>query len=996
MKKNCKYLISIVLAGIVATAVVAANKQPKVFNGVDRDAMDTWVDTTMRAMTLDEKIGQLIVMQTLTQDDKANLAVVRKNVEEYKIGGLLFSKGDIATQAKVCNFAQSLARIPLMVTADAEWGLSMRLKDAPVFPKNMILGAIDDDRLLYEYGREMARECRAIGIHVNFAPVLDVNDNPDNPAIGLRSFGESPETVARKGIAYAKGMEDNGVITVAKHFPGHGNPSTDSHKVLPTVNKTLSELKMCELLPFRRYVDAGLSGIMVAHLYVPAVDKRRIPSSMSDIHVTRLLRQQLGFEGLVFTDGLGMRGADMGESNCVTALIAGVDILLSPRNLGSDIAAIKAAVESGRISEQSIDERCAKVLRYKYLLELSKPQSVDAEHVVEAINSPEATKVARRLWAGAITVLKNSKKQLPITRIERKKIAVLTLGSDEGTSTMFQNRCAMYSPTDRYNYRAGEAIAPLEKKLSDYDVVIIANHADNAAYRSAMTALVSKLDNVVSVIFAKPYNLKEYKYVVKHSQSVVLAYENCTIAQDYAAQTIYGGNAARGVMPVTVKGVAKVGDGVKFAATRLGYTIPEEQRLSSSMLAKIDSLALKGIDEKAFPGCQVLVARNGKVVCNRCYGVTDTKTNTPVTVNTLYDLASVSKATGTLPGIMKLYDRGMIKLDDKASKYIPQLLDGDKNDITIRDLLFHETGMPPALNMNDVMIDSESYKGPLFRGRRDATYSIPVSPTSFGNRYARLRSDITSTKRSDVFSTEVAKGIFGGTAAYDTIMQRIYSAKLRPSKDYLYSCLNFCLLMNVEQNITHSAHNDFVEKNFFAPLGAYHTMYRPLDRFSETDIAPTEHDTFLRRQIVRGFVHDETAAFSGGVQGNAGLFSNANDLAKLCQMWLNGGEYGGDRYLKKSTVETFCKEKSPNSRRGLGFDKPDKNNDNYSPTCGEATAATFGHLGFTGTAFWVDPDNGLIFIFLCNRVYPTRHNAAFNSMGIRPELFSIVYQSLKD
>lgn len=991
-----KISIVLTLVAVVTAAVVAKNQQPKIFNSVNKSDMNTWVDTTMAKMTLEEKIGQLIVMQTIPNDSEANLLIVKKNVQDYKIGGLLFTGGNILTQAKVNNYAQSLSKVPLMVTADAEWGLSMRLKDAPQFPKNMILGAIGDDRLLYEYGRELARECRLLGIHVNFAPVLDVNDNPENPAIGMRSFGEVPELVARRGIAFAKGMEDNGVLSVAKHFPGHGNPSQDSHKTLPTVTKNMSELKVCELLPFRNYIDAGLSGIMVAHLYVPAIDERKIPSSMSEIHVTELLHKQLGFEGLTFTDGLGMRGADMPGSNCVSALLAGDDILLSPRDLSKDIPAVIEAVKNGVISEQIINERCAKVLRFKYALGLNRPQRVDIDNVVEAINSPEAYKVARRLWAGAITVLKNDKKMLPITRLERKKIAVVTLGDEDGTNSMFQNRCAMYSKTDRFNYRVGDPLASLEDKLKEYDEVIIAAMTDKAQYRTVMASMVSKLDNVVSVIFAKAYDLKNYQYVVKNSRAVVVAYDNCTLAQDYAAQTIYGGNGASGIMPVTVKGVAKIGTGVKYEATRLGYTIPEEMGVSSKMLTKIDSLCELGVKTMAFPGCQVLVARNGKVICNRSYGYTDTKTKSPVTVNTMYDLASVSKATGTLPGIMKAYDKGLISVEAKASQYIPQLQEGNKKDITVRELLFHETGIPASLNMYDAMLNPDSYKGGLFRNKKDAVYSIKIDKSTYGNKNAKLRTDVTSPILSERFPIAICDGIYGNRSTYDTIMNRIYTAKLRPTKNYLYSCLNFCLLMNIEENVTKQAHNEFVDKNFFAPLGAYHTMYRPLTKFPKSQIAPTEYDALLRRQVVRGYVHDETAAFSGGVQGNAGLFSNANDLAKLCQMWLNGGVYGGDRYLKQSTVDLFCKEKSPNSRRGLGFDKPDKTNDDYSPTCSEATAATFGHLGFTGTVFWVDPDNGLVFIFLCNRVYPTRNNSAFDRLNIRPKLFSTVYQSLKN
>lgn len=992
-----KLSIVFALLALAATAVVAGTQEPKFFNRVNKSEMDTWVDTTMAKMTLEEKIGQLIVVQAATSDDAANMATIKKNVEEYKVGGLLFSTGNIPTQAKLNNFAQSYAKIPLMITADAEWGLSMRLKDAPQFPKNMILGAIGDDRLLYEYGRELARECRLIGIHVNFAPVLDVSDNPDNPAIGTRSFGESPELVARRGIAFAKGMEDNGVLSVAKHFPGHGNPSQDSHKTLPTVTKNMSELKMCELVPFRSYIDAGLSGIMVGHLYVPAIDDRKMASSLSEKHVTELLHKQLGFNGLTFTDALGMHGADMpGESNSVLALRAGDDVLLSPTNLPKDIIAIKEAVKSGLIPESVINERCAKMLRYKYALGLNRPQRVDEDNVVKEINSPEAAKVARRLWAGAITVLKNGKKLLPLTRLERTKIAVVTLSDNAGTDNMFQNRCAMYSKTDRYSYRASEPVAPLLEKLKDYDVVIVAALDDKEPYRAVLSSMVTNLKDVVSVIFAKAFDLRNYEYIAKHSRAVVLGYQNCTLAQDYTAQTIYGGNAANGVMPVSVKGVAKQGAGVKYAATRLGYTVPEEVGLSSTMLTKIDSLCNIGVTTKAFPGCQVLVARNGKVVCNRSYGVTDPKTNAPVTVNTMYDLASVSKATGTLPGIMKAYDRGLIKIDEKASEYIPQLRNGNKKDLTLRQLLFHETGIPASLNMYDAMIDPQSYRGDLFRSRKDATYSIKVATNYYGNKNARLRTDVTSSAQSEKFPIAICDGIYGNRATYDTIMNRIYNIELRPSKDYLYSCLNFCLLMNIEENVTKQTHNEFMDKNFFAPLGAYHTMYRPLSRYPKSQIAPTEYDSFLRRQVVRGYVHDETAAFSGGVQGNAGLFSNANDLAKLCQMWLNGGVYGGDRYLKQSTVDLFCKEKSPNSRRGLGFDKPDKKNDDNSPTCSEATAATFGHLGFTGTVFWVDPDNGLVFIFLCNRVYPTRENSAFNKLNIRPKLFSTVYQSLKN
>jgi CubicO group peptidase (beta-lactamase class C family) len=357
-------------------------------------------------------------------------------------------------------------------------------------------------------------------------------------------------------------------------------------------------------------------------------------------------------------------------------------------------------------------------------------------------------------------------------------------------------------------------------------------------------------------------------------------------------------------------------------------------------------------------------------------------------------VASVSKATGTLPGVMLAYDKGLFSLDDFASKHIPGLRETDKDSITIQQLLYHESGMPASLNMFNLMMDSTTYEGKLITRRKDAEHTIKIENRAYGHKDAKLRKDITSYTHSEKFNIEASKGLYVSQETFDTIMANIYNAKLRPTNKYNYSCLNFCLLMDMEQRVTGVPHNDWVEKNIYAPLGAYHTMYRPLSKWGLSVVAPTENDTYLRRQTVHGYVHDETANFSGGVQGNAGLFSNANDLAKLCQMWLNGGKYGGQQILSPETVKLFTTSKSPTCRRGLGFDKPDMSNPDNSPTTELATASTFGHLGFTGTVFWVDPENELIFIFLCNRVVPTRNNKAFSELNIRPALFEMVYQEM--
>jgi len=514
--------------------------------------------------------------------------------------------------------------------------------------------------------------------------------------------------------------------------------------------------------------------------------------------------------------------------------------------------------------------------------------------------------------------------------------------------------------------------------------------------------VAKKCKNVIAVITSKPYDIKNYGNAIthKHVKAVVLTYQNSTLAEDYAAQTIFGGNAANGNLPVSLSFKGKktrfdAGHGIHYAANRLGYSIPAEVGLDNRLTAQIDSVCRLGVQQHAFPGCQVIVARHGKVVYKGSFGTIDYSSKVKVDDYTLFGLASVSKATGTISGVMKAYDDGKFRLDDKASQYIPGLRDGDKEDITFRDLLYHETGMPASLNMWQMMMDPNTYSGVLIAGAEDATHPIKVMNGAWGHKDAKLRTDILSTHKTDKFNIAIADGIWGGRVTYDSVMNRIYHAKLGKKK-YLYSCCNFSLLADAVQRMTHSPLNYYVNNYIFAPLGAYHTMYRPLSKYSLDEIAYTEKDTYLRRQHIHGYVHDELAAFSGGVQGNAGLFSNANDLAKLFQMWLNGGTYGGTRLLKASTVETFTTQKSPNSHRGLGFDKPVVGNPSASNTCAEATPETYGHTGFTGTCFWVDPKNDMFYIFLSNRVSPTRNNPNFGRISARSHINTLIYRAIKE
>lgn len=987
---KCLNKITLVVA-LLVIAMSASAVTPGILKNVDRRAMDKWVNTHYKKMSFDDKIAQLMVYTVNPVRDAK--AAVDENVAKYHLGGIIYSESSMLQEASVTNYAQSLSPVPLLITLDGEWGLGMRMSDSPSFPKNMALGAVADEKLLYDYGREVAREFKLMGIQVNFAPVLDVNDNPANPVIYRRSFGETPDIVASRAITYARGLEDGGVLSVGKHFPGHGSTATDSHKTLPTVTKSLAELSKCEFVPFTKYIDSSLSGMLTAHLSVPAVDSSDLPASMSPKCVTDLLQKQMGFEGLIFTDALEMKGAKVSGSRCVQALLAGNDILLSPQNVAAEIDSVKIAVKKGILKKSDIENRCKKVLSFKYALGLADYKPVDEATVVAQVNSPASLALTHRLAAASMTVAKNDGNILPLRHLDTNSIAVLSLGTYRGVNTDFQKRCEMYSHTGKFSFTPGADINILLKRLAPYSTVVVGVYADDAPYQEVMDSLVARCANVVPVFFLKPYAAAKYAAPVAKAKAVVMAWDDSALAEDYAAQAVYGGISPQGKMPISISGLASVGTGFTYAATRLGFSVPEEAGLDSRMLARIDSIVNIGLKTESFPGCQVLVAKNGKVVCDRSYGVIDTESGIPVTDNTIYDLASVSKATGTLPGIMKAVDKGLIRVDEKASAYIPALLKSNKKDLTLRQLLFHETGIQPSLNMYEVMIDKKSYHGEMIGSSCDATCNIKINDRAFGNKDARLRTDITSPVKSARFPIMADEGIYVGRAAYDTIMSRVYQTKLRPDRNYVYSCLNFCLLMNVEENVTHEHHNDFVTENFYAPLGSWHITYRPLEKFDKSMIAPTEYDTFMRRQLVWGTVHDETANFSGGVQGNAGLFSNATDLAKLCQMWLNGGTYGGDRLLSEATVNLFTTTKSPNSRRGLGFDKPNKADEENSPTCAEAPGETYGHLGFTGTVFWVDPKNDIVFIFLCNRVYPTRENEAFSDLDIRPKLFSIVYNS---
>lgn len=985
-------LKNLIIAATALLAIVPAGARPtNMLQRTDSRARERWVDSVYNSMSERDRVAQLVFPKVVPAMGDASKATIKRLVGDNHVGGLLYTSGSLEQYIEITNYAQSVANVPVLMTFDGEWGLSMRIGDTPKFPCNMALGAISDTSLLRRYGREMAREMKLTGLHVNYAPDIDVNSNPRNPVIGYRSFGEDPHRVAALGTAYSLGLEDGGIQAVGKHFPGHGDTNTDSHKERTIVTHSLEQLENIDLVPFKDFVDAGLSGVMIGHIVVPALDASERPASLSHKMTTELLRDKMGFEGLIYTDAIEMKGArHNGLNSSIESLKAGADVLESMSNPIETIDAILADVKAGKISKSVIEDRCKRILRYKYAMGLNnRPAPIDIKGLSAKVNSAEAQAVKNALAQACITVLRNDGNLLPLGNLAKSRIAVVNIG--EGKNNEFADVCRRYTNVDVY-YTMGEAFSEASlDKIRNHDVVVAAVYNDKAESMRVYGQLTD-MPSLVSVFVMNPYKMDKFHTAIAKTKALVLAYDNLPETRAAAAMALFGGIEVNGKLPVNLPRVAKMGTGVHLAKSRLGYTSPVAEGMNPTLTDSLDAICMRAMELNATPGCQVLVARHGNVVYEKAFGKL-TAGGDSVSRFTLYDLASVSKASGTLPGVMKAYDLGLFDLDTPASEYIPGLKAAGKT-FTPRQMLYHETGMPASINVYKLMMDTTTYTGSLFTGKKDAQHSIWLMPNAWGHNTAKVRRDITSPVATAEFPTPAGKGFYIGQATIDTVMATIYNQKLRDNTNYNYSCLNFCLLMDMEQRLTGQSHDVWVRDSIFAPLGAHLIGYQPALHRDLANVAPTENDPFMRKQLVHGYVHDETAAMQGGLSGNAGLFSNAGDLAKLCQMWLQGGKYGDVQVLSPETVKLFTTDKSPTCRRGLGFDKPDVANPDNSPTCDEAGASVYGHLGFTGTVFWVDPENDLIFIFLTNRVNPTRDSKVFNKLNMRPELFRQVYKSL--
>lgn len=941
---------------------------------------EAWVDAAFRAMSPDEKIAQLLVIRAYSNRDQAYNDSMTNLIASYAVGGVCFFQGSPCAQATLTNRWQSVAKTKLLVAIDAEWGLGMRLDSVPDFPYQMTIGASADDSLTYQLAAAIARDCRRIGVHMNLAPVVDVNNNSKNPVISFRSFGENPDAVARKGVSYMKGLQDNGIVATAKHFPGHGDTDTDSHYDLPVISHPKQRMESVELYPFREVFSQGITGIMIAHLYMPVYDTTsNLASTLSYPIVTDLLKHEMKFKGMVITDALDMKGVTKffppGEIE-VKALLAGNDILLLPQDVPAAIRSIRSAIESGVIPQEMIAERCLNMLRLKYDLGLDNYQPVPLEHLTFDLNPRSSEEITARIYKSAVTVVKNENNLLPLTLLQRKNIATVSIG--EPWVTPFQERLGWYAPVT--HFQVSKQATPAEfsaliKQLEPYNLIIVGLHKNNLyparqfGNPDPLFDFIGELarkKRTILGLFGSPYILQSLKNT-EDLGAIVVSYQDQPEAEAVTAEVIFGGVGAQGKLPVTADGFLS-GTGSTYEKTRLEFALPEELGIPSQELLPIDSLIVNGIEAGAYPGCQVLFAQNGKIFYYKAFGHPSYDGEQPAELDNLYDIASLTKVAATTLAMMKLYEDGLIRPDDPLSIHLPELRATKKERMTIRQVMTHEAGLKAwipfyELTLNDSLAGQEIY----------------------------------DTVPSALHPVRVAEHLYMKRAYTDSIYAWIIRSDLRSNTNYKYSDLGFYLLQKLVERKTGLSLPDYLGKNFYGPMGLTTLGYNPRERFPLSRIMPTERDTIFRKQLIRGDVHDPGAAMLGGISGHAGLFSDAFDLAVILQMLMNNGQYGGKQYFLPSTVKEFTRKQFPgkDSRRGMGFDKPLVVFSPLGPACEAASASSFGHSGFTGTYIWADPEKDLIYVFLSNRVCPDASNTKITKMDIRTNIHQKMYEILE-
>ncbi len=944
----------------------------------DVNAQQIWVDSIMQSMNIDEKIGQLFMIQAYSNKDKKHEAEITEMIKKYHIGNLIFMQGTPDKQVVLNNKYQALTtKVPLLIGFDGEWGLDMRLKNTYRFPWNMTLGAIQDEKLIEQVGERIGEHCKRVGIHMNFAPVVDINTNPDNPIIGNRSFGEDKENVTYKSLALTKGMQKVGVLANAKHFPGHGDTASDSHHTLPTINFTKERIDSLELYPFRKQFDAGVASVMTAHLSIPSLEPNsELPSSLSKNVVTKLLQQELGFLGLVLTDGLNMKGAANYSSSAeinLAAILAGNDMLLIPQDVVASIELLKESIVKGILTEERLNHSVKKILQAKYLVGLHTYEPIKEENLIEDLNSIKDELLHRELIKNAITLIKNDNLDVPIKKLEDKKIAYVSLGDGDG-----DDFAAMLNNYAKVDVVKEDHLNELITKLESYNLVIIGFHKSDAhpwkSYKFSNKDMVwlqeiARNNKVILNVFASPYSLLQLGSYV-NIDGIVVSYQNSKLSQQISAQALFGAFSIKGKLPVSIKTTFNVGGGLTTASLhRFEYTIPEAANVSSKKIKEIDSYLDTILKQKMAPGAQVFVARNGKVIYNKSFGYQTYNKRRKVKKSDVYDLASLTKILASLPLVMRLEEEKRISIYSNLEDLLPYYKESNKNNINLKQMLSHTAGLKAWIPFYTRTLDSVTGK---------------------------ISKEYYNSKKSKKYSIKVAKNLYLNAVYKDSIEAIIRDSDLRERKGYKYSDLAYYIIKDIVESKYKKRIDKVVDEEFYKSLGLNRTSYLPLKKFNWKTIVPSEEDDYYRNQLLRGYVHDMGAAMQDGVGGHAGLFANANDVGKIMQMYLQEGTYGGVKYFEPETIEKFNKRyyASARNRRGLGFDKR-QINPREKPTCGDCVSdKSFGHSGFTGTYTWADPENGIVYVFLSNRTYPKMTNRKLVKSNIRTKIQRVIQDAV--
>ena len=959
-----RYIFIFILFSVVSFAQKKSNLSQEV-----------WVDSVYNQLSFEERVGQLFMVAAYSNKDEAHNKSIDKLVEENKIGGLIFFQGGPVRQAKLTNRYQAKSKVPMFIGIDAEWGLSMRLDSTYRYPWNMTLGAVQDMKLIEKAGNQMAKQSKRMGIHFNFAPVVDINTNPKNPIIGNRSFGETKENVTLRALALMKGLQDEGVFATAKHFPGHGDTSTDSHHTLPVVKFDKNRLDAVELYPYKELIKNGLTSVMVAHLNVPSIEPREnYPTSISYNVVTNILKNELQFEGLIFTDALNMKGASNfkkpGDID-LEAFLAGNDVLLFAENVPVAIKKFNEAKKDGRLTEERLAYSVKKILAYKYKANLHNYQPIALENLYNDLNAVEFEALNYQLYENAVTVIKNDTKSIPVAQLDKEKIAYVKLGND--SSDVFLTQLKNYANVTEITSKNLDSVLV---ELQDYTKVIIGYHKSDGAWRNHNLTFrellwinqIGKQNDVILTFFTKPYSLLTIKNF-ESIETIIVGYQNNAISQTVVPQIIFGAIGSKGKLPVSIEEHFKVNEGIEtLAIQRLGFEIPENVGMDSKILTKIDSIAKFAIDKKMTPGLQVVVARKGKVVYQKSFGNHTYDDGAAKVQNTdLYDIASLTKIIGTLPNIMQEFDKGNLTLETKLKAMLPVFKGSNKEDATVLDMLTHQARFQPWIPFYKATLDSLN------------------KPSE---KYYRTRPTVE-------FQLKVAEDLYLRRDYNDTILKVIANSELLPKKQYKYSDFSFILFKEYLERENGKSLEYLAENNFYKYLGATSLTYNPLHKFDKSIVIPTENDNYFRYQKVHGYVHDMAAAMQGGISGHAGLFSNALDIAKVMQMYLQKGSYGGKQFITEETLQKFntcyfCKD---GNRRGVGFDKPQLGNE--GPTCGCVSLTSFGHTGFTGTMTWADPEKEIVYVFLSNRTFPDSNASnKLSKENIRENIQKVIYESI--